>query len=623
MHSEHILDHINLPADTDAALRRCAGLIVPASLDELVSLSTAGTERLDVCYDVPGLGEVCEATVCRCKNGVSVNFPEAYMRRRDGACMRIGDDLPTDKPRFSDSFGYPFAELRRDTLNWLSRQRLILLPFAAGGIRALPCLLVCPENAVFFALSLALMQGFMPLRALRDASAPRGIFYVAPPFRHTHFSGRQIVVHSRGEALHEVFAYNLYPGPSAKKGVFSLLLDEAERGNGRICCHAAAVSCRDESGTGTVIMHEGASGGGKSEMTAPASLSPGGVLTLARSTLTGETVTFTLDRQCRLTPLADDMTLTECECDARGRLLISDAERGWFLRVDGERGYGSDPALERESIHPDAPLEFFNLDCAPGSTCLIWEHTPDANGQPCPNPRVIMPRTALGAPPTNIPTAVSVRSLGVRMPPSSAARPDIGVAGLVQVLPPALAWLWRLVSPRGYKSPSVTPDGGTVTAQCEGVGSYWPFCTGRRVAQANLLLRQIFAAHGTLNVLLPNQHIAVYAVGFAGQWLAREYLSRYGGVIDPACLTPARCPLFGYALSSLSLAGQAVPPYLLRPELQPELGTAGYDAGAKKLTELFLRELEKYDLDELDPHGREIIALFRVGAGVEEYARLG
>lgn len=624
MHSEHILSHITLPADTRAALSRAADISVPASVEELASLAAGGGERLNVRYAVPGRGEVCEAEVCRCKNGISVNFPEAYMRRRDGACMRIGDNLPTDKPRFQDSFGYPFSDLRAETLDWLSRQELILLPFTAGGAHALPCLAICPKNAAFFALSFALMHRPLPPRALRDAFAPRAIFYVAPPFRHTHFSGRQIVVHCRGESVHEVFAYNLYPGPSAKKGVFAVLIDEGERA-GRVCCHASVARLTPPGGgAGAVIMHEGASGGGKSEMTEPIPPTAGGIIAEARSTVTGERLSLALAGQCGVTPLGDDMVLSAREVDARGRLMVSDGEDGWFLRVDGERGYGSNPALERASIHPGATLEFFNLDCAPGSTCLVWEHTPDPDGKPCPNPRVILPRASLGAPPAGAPTAVDVRSFGVRMPPSTAACPDIGVAGLVQVLPAALAWLWRLVSPRGYKNPSVTAARGRADSpRCEGVGSYWPFCTGRRVTQANLLLRQIFAAGGTLNLLIPNQHVGAYSLGFDGQWLVREYLGRHGGRLTSAGLTPARCPLMGYAVDALSLDGQSVPPVLLRPELQPELGEAGYDAGAKMLTELFLRELENYDTDALDPLGREIIALFRAGAGVEEYARLG
>lgn len=71
---------------------------------------------------------VKEAEVVRCRNGAAVNFTEDYMRRRDPDCMRIADDLPTDKPRFKDVYGYDFSELRADTLRWLARQELILVP---------------------------------------------------------------------------------------------------------------------------------------------------------------------------------------------------------------------------------------------------------------------------------------------------------------------------------------------------------------------------------------------------------------------------------------------------------------------------------------------------------------
>ena len=53
---------------------------------------------------------------------------------------------------------------------------------------------------------------------------PKAIIYVAPPFRHSHFEGKQVVVHNQQNSVHEVFSYNLYPGPSAKKGVYGVLL---------------------------------------------------------------------------------------------------------------------------------------------------------------------------------------------------------------------------------------------------------------------------------------------------------------------------------------------------------------------------------------------------------------
>jgi len=88
----------------------------------------------------------------------------------------------------------------------------------------------------------------------------------------------------------------------------------------------------------------------------------------------------------------------------------------------------------------------------------------------------------------NRPVTVDVRNFGVRMPACTAELPSYGIAGLFHILPPALAWLWRLVSPRGYANPSIISGGDL---ESEGVGSYWPFATGKRVRHANLLLEQI------------------------------------------------------------------------------------------------------------------------------------
>ncbi|MCB2551687.1 DUF4914 family protein, partial [Listeria monocytogenes] len=57
----------------------------------------------------------------------------------------------------------------------------------------------------------------------------------------------------------------LYPGPSAKKGVFSVLLDIGQHEEW-ITAHASSVKVTTPYENETVIMHEGASGGGKSEM---------------------------------------------------------------------------------------------------------------------------------------------------------------------------------------------------------------------------------------------------------------------------------------------------------------------------------------------------------------------
>ena len=151
----------------------------------------------EVAYEVPGRGRVLEATVCRVKNGIEANYVASYMRRRDPDCLVIAHDLPTDKPRFEDEYGEAFEALREETFAWLKTQELALFPFIAGapGIGA-DALVVAPANAGFFALGLALLQGILDEKALPADFDPKAVIFVAPPFRHTHFKGKQMVVHN-------------------------------------------------------------------------------------------------------------------------------------------------------------------------------------------------------------------------------------------------------------------------------------------------------------------------------------------------------------------------------------------------------------------------------------------
>ena len=483
--------------------------------------------------------------------------------------------------------------------------------------------MVCPTNAAFFALSLANMQGFVSIHDIEAGFTPRAIIYVAPPFRLTHFDGKQVVVHQRSENLHEVFAYNLYPGPSAKKGVFSMLLDIGEH-EGWVTNHASAAVLETPYENEVVFMHEGASGGGKSEMLEEVHKEENGQVLLGTHLVSGEDYYLTLNETCKIHPIADDMVLSHKDLqNDSGHLVIADAEDGWFLRMDGDQYYGNVPMYERISIHPAEPLEFFNMDGTPGATCLIWEHVIESTGKPCTNPRVIIPRDMIdNIVPGDQPQEVNVRSFGVRMPPSTIMEPNYGVMGMVQFVPASIAWLWRLVSPRGFKNPSIADSNAGSGLKAEGVGSYWPFCTGKKVTQANLLLRQMLATPNTLNILIPNQHIGAYRIGFMGEWITREYLARRNGVVRMKHLVPARCPLFGFSLDEMKIDGQYVRRTFLRPEFQSKLGFEGYDAGAKILTDFMKEQISEFLTDELDPIGRQIIELCLNDAPLEEYLKI-
>lgn len=634
-----LLDAVDLPPEVRRAIETSPDVVVPATREELyqLALGPVGGPVHVVAYDVPEQDRtkrVIEATVVRCKNGMAVNYPEDYIRRRDPDCMRIADDRPTDKPRYRDREGGEFDPVRTETLEWLSTQPLAVVPFMAGGLTyGYPSVAVVPQNAAFFALALVDLQGWVTFEDLareRGTFTPRSLMFVAPPFRHTHFEGRQVVVHNRSETMHEVWAYNLYPGPSAKKGVFSVLLDIGElEDDPWYTAHASSVLVTTPYDNEIVIMHEGASGGGKSEMTQELRRMDDGRILLGTNVVTDEPYIITLGETSRLNAVTDDMTL--CRPDLRapqGKFAIADAEDGWFIRIDGLKEYGDDPHLEKICIQPAEKLVFFNVQGIQDATILPWEHSLDSNGKPCPNPRVCVPRRLVPGV-VNEPQAVDIRTFGVRMPACTRDNPTYGIMGLAHIVPPSLAWVWRLIAPRGDKNPSIGESaaearkishGGLVA---EGVGSYWPFSTNTKVGAANLLLRQIVAAPRTRYVLTPNQHIGAYRVGFAGEWLTREYLARRGTArIRLDRLTPARCALFGYAFREFVMDGQQVRPTLLQPEFQSQVGEAAYDAGAAILQGFFAEELSKFLTDELDPLGRQIIEAVIRGAGVEDFMEL-
>ena len=612
---------ISLPAEAVEVLEGARSVRYVSTAEELVALAVPETGPAgywSVGYDVPGRGFVEEAVVCRVRNGIAANYIDPYMRRRDADCMVIADSRPTNKPTFQSRFGSDFEPLRRQTFDWLRSQDLACFFFHAGMAEGgLPSMAICPANAGFFALGLAMLQGIVPLDEVETWTDVKAIVYIAPPFRHTHFDGRQVVVHNRRTNLHELFSYNLYPGPSAKKGIYGMLLNVGER-EGWVTAHCSTVQVVTPYDNVCTIMHEGASGGGKSEMLEYMHRESDGRLKLGRNLVTGEVRHLALPRGCKLHPVTDDMALCHpsFQEDGARKLRLRDAESAWFVRVNHILEYGTDPHLERITVAPPEPLLFLNIQATPGSTALIWEHVEDSPGQRCPNPRVVIPRKMIPDISDGTVT-VDVRSFGVRTPPCTRQRPTYGILGMFHVLPPALAWLWRLVAPRGHGNPSIVEAEGMGS---EGVGSYWPFATGRRVDHANLLLHQFMDTTDTLFVLMPNQHIGAWEVGFAPQWVAREYLARRGHApFRRSTLEEARCSLLGYALKTIQVEGSLIGAWLLRVESQPEVGIDGYDAGANILRAFFHEHLRKFLDDDIDPLGRRIIECCLDGGGIPQY----
>ena len=622
MEINELKERFNLSEPVEQILKECPDFKIVDSTNQLEKLSIKNSNNgfKKVKYQVNNEKDIIDATVVNVRNGIAANFMEPYMRRRDPNCMVIADDKPTDKERFEERFNEKFDKTRQETFDWLKTQSLVAFFFEAGPKNLnYTVMAIAPANAGFFAFGLSLLQGIKSLDDDNEVITPKGYIFVAPPFRHTHFDGQQVVVHNRLKDNYELFSYNLYPGPSAKKGVYSMLINLGEK-NEWPTLHCSAVQVVTPYDNKLNIAYEGASGAGKSEMLQDMHRERSGRIMLGKNIVTNDEYKITLPQGCNLRPIADDMAVTPSYLQKEnGKLTLKDAENAWFVRVDHINQYGVEPHYESITCHPKNPLLFLNIDAAPNSTALIWEHIEDEPGKPCPNPRVVIPRD-------DVPGVIEgevdidVRGFGVRTPPCTKENPTYGILGLFHVLPPALAWLWRLVSPRGYGNPSINDSEGMSS---EGVGSYWPFATGRKVYQENILLKQIVESPEVKYILCPNQYIGAWKVGFMPEWIAREYLARRGGAwFTEKQIEPSRLPLLGYNLKDVMVEGQMIEREILKVQNQPEVGKEAFDQGAKILRDFFEEYIRNYDKEELLPLGQKIVDCFLSNGTLEDYISL-
>ena len=97
---------INLPDNVNLVLRGCKSYKAFDTVRQLAAVAVGGTDSnsYEVKYSIPGKGEVTEAIVHRVNNGISANYIDPYMRRRDPDTMAIADNLPSDKKRFNEKF---------------------------------------------------------------------------------------------------------------------------------------------------------------------------------------------------------------------------------------------------------------------------------------------------------------------------------------------------------------------------------------------------------------------------------------------------------------------------------------------------------------------------------------
>lgn len=609
------------PADLAAILEDHPDAQVISTSQELFDLScgAAINKTFDVSYNVPGLSKILDASVTRVRNGIAANYPNPYMRRRDPGAMLIGDEEPTDHKKFEEVYSFPFTDLRKKTFEWLAENPIILYGYVTGK-RGLGqnALVVAPANAGFFGFGLALLQGITSYEDIGEDFNPTSVIYVAPTFRYTDLNGKQVVVHYRTPGMHEVFSYSLYPGPSAKKAVYSILLHQGEQ-EGWLTAHCSTVRVVTPYDNSITLMHEGASGAGKSEMLEYPHREDDGRLLYGVNVVTGERRLHEQPRTCALHPVTDDMALCHPSIQHNGKLTVTDAEDAWFVRTNHIQHYGTDLNLERLTAQPSEPLLFLNINAAPDGIAMIWDHIMDEPNKRCPNPRVVIPRKII---PNiiNEPVDVDIRSFGVRTPPCTMENPTYGIIGFFHILPPALAWLWRLAAPRGFSNPSILDTKGLSS---EGVGSYWAFATGKRTVQANFLLDQFVNCPDTCYVLTPNQHVGAWKVGFMPQWLMREYLARRGNArFAPDTVRPSRCSLLGEFPHQIQIEGRLLSRWFFAVDTQPEVGEEAFDIGANMLYDFFVQVLSEYEWDNLTDLGRQILQCCFDHGSIDDYKAL-
>ncbi len=180
---QEFIKKLSISKELQDVLESAPSIVVPRSREHLLELAMGGKKDIfDVSYETGESGVIREATVTKVKNGLVVNYDDIYMRRRDPDCMLIADDGDTDKKRYEESFGVGFEGLRRETLDWLKKQDLIVMPFKAGAAdeTGYEAILIAPANAGFFAGGLADLQFFIPLDEVRDGYEPKAVFYLAP-----------------------------------------------------------------------------------------------------------------------------------------------------------------------------------------------------------------------------------------------------------------------------------------------------------------------------------------------------------------------------------------------------------------------------------------------------------
>ncbi|MEM6654330.1 MAG: DUF4914 family protein [Planctomycetota bacterium] len=80
-------------------------------------------------------------------------------------------------------------------------------------------------------------------------------------------------------------------------------------------------------------------------------------------------------------------------------------------------------------------------------------------------------------------------------------------------------------------------------------------------------------------------------------------------------------PALAFQRETFRVGDQTIGKVFLEASQQPEVGLEGYDAGAKTLTDFFHEQIQQFQVNDLQPRGKEIIRACLDGASPEGYAK--
>lgn len=541
-----------------------------------------------------------EITFDLVSNGLAFHYPSEVLRQR--CSHRVlkkeelfnGDDLMASfvQNRINDELVGAYVRLGQMAAPYFA---LVLLPK-----KYRPLLYVIQSIGL----------GLVSEKELDELQPTRfvGVSLIGPDARNLLFDGVPSIIESSIGASKIQYIASSYVG-SIKKALHSLLIRSVVA-HGGFASQASVVSVKNPYDSKMVFMFEGPSGSGKSEMYRQMKRSEDGTISIGFNRVTRDKLSIPMTLMSKIRPIADDLIIQNTE-SSKKRLKVKDAEGGWYISVKDIQKYGDNPPMESISFNPSNSLIYGNITSYPQADVLIWNHQKSSKYSA--NPRVVVPKGII-AKSLNKEVSVDVRLLGVPTTTCNDNYKGSGVLGFAHLLPPALAWLWRLVCPMSCA------NGKLVSGGLLGMTN---FVTDNHFTIANRLLKEIKKRDKISYLLTPSGYIGAWNIGYMPQLLMREYISRRGNCnFSEDQFQPAMNSLFGFEMYQMTLEGIRIPSKLLLPYKQDNMSIETYEDGINDYYIIFKEILSSYLSDALDPLGIKIIETFLSEGTIEDFIDL-